>query len=51
MSDTKRTLKPTFEGALVDIRTLASIALKSGDQTRMKRDLEMILTITEEALM
>jgi hypothetical protein len=35
---------------LVDIRTLAIFALKSGDQTRMKRDLEIILTIAEMVL-
>lgn len=50
MSDTKPTAKPTLEGALVDIQTLASFALRSGDQTRMKRDLETILTITEMVL-
>lgn len=50
MSDTKPAPKPTLEGALVDIRTLARVALESGDTAVMKRDLEMILTIAEMVL-
>jgi hypothetical protein len=50
MSDTKPTerLRLFPEEALADIRTLARFALQSG--ARMKRDLEMILTIVELAL-
>ncbi|MDR6306589.1 hypothetical protein GGQ85_004322 [Nitrobacter vulgaris] len=48
-SDTNFTAQPTpVEGALVDIQTLVRFALHSGDQARVKRDLEMILTITED---
>jgi hypothetical protein len=36
--------------ALVDIRTLARVALESEDTAVMKRDLEMILTIVDKAL-
>ena len=50
MSDTKPPMEPTLEEALVDIRTLARVALQSGDVAVMKRDLEMILTITEMVL-
>jgi hypothetical protein len=50
MNDTKPTAEPTLEEALVDIRTLASFALQSGDRAVMKRDLEMILTIVEMVL-
>jgi hypothetical protein len=42
--------EPTLEEALVDIRTLARVALESGDPTGMRRDLEMILTIAEMVL-
>ena len=38
------------EDALVDIRTLASVALQSDDIAIMQRDLEMILTIVAKAL-
>lgn len=49
MSDTKPTeqLRLFPEEALADIRTLARFALQSGEVARMKRDLEMILTIVE----
>jgi hypothetical protein len=52
MSDTKPTeqLRLFPEEALVDIRTLACVALQSGDMARLKRDLEMILTITAMVL-
>ena len=36
--------------ALVDIRTLARVALESEDTAVMARDLEMILTIVDKAL-
>lgn len=36
--------------ALVDIRTLARVALESDDAAVMKRDLEMILAIAETTL-
>ena len=36
--------------ALVDIRTLARVALESEDTAVVKRDLEMILTIVDKAL-
>ena len=36
--------------ALVDIRTLARVAIESEDTAVMKRDLEMILTIVDKAL-
>jgi hypothetical protein len=39
-----------LEEALADIRMLARFALQSDDHTHMKRDLEMILTITEMVL-
>ena len=38
------------KGALVDIQTLVRVALGSSDPVVMRRDLELILTITEEAL-
>jgi hypothetical protein len=38
------------KGALVDIQALVSVALGSSDPDVMRRDLELILTITEEAL-
>ena len=52
MSDTKPTgqLRLFPEEALADIRTLARVALQSGDMARLKRDLEMILTIAEMVL-
>jgi hypothetical protein len=52
MSDTKPTghIRLFPEEALADIRTLARFALQSGEAARMKRDLEMILTITEMVL-
>jgi Asp-tRNA(Asn)/Glu-tRNA(Gln) amidotransferase C subunit len=48
MSDADRPLDP--EEALADIRTLARLALQSGDKAVMTRDLEMILTIVEMVL-
>ncbi len=48
MSDTKPTTDP--KGALADIQALARVALESDDPVVMRRDLEMIVTITEEAL-
>lgn len=48
MGDTDITLGPTE--ALADIQTLARVALESNDPIVMRRDLEMILTITEDAL-
>ena len=50
MSDNSPRREPTLEEALVDIRTLARVALESGDPTVMRRDLEMILTIAEMVL-
>ena len=50
MNDTTPTGEPSLEEALVDIQTLARVALQSCDVAVMQRDLEMILTITEEAL-
>jgi hypothetical protein len=49
MSDIKPTgqIRLFPEEALADIRTLARFALQSGEIDRMKRDLEMILAITE----
>ena len=38
------------KGALVDIQTLVRVALGSSDPVVMRRDLELILTLTEEAL-
>jgi hypothetical protein len=48
MSDDKPALDPAK--ALADIRTLARVALESADPVVMRRDLELILTITEETL-
>ncbi len=48
MGDTDVTVDPTE--ALVDIQTLARVALESADPLVMRRDLELILTITEGAL-
>lgn len=48
MSDANPTTDP--EEALADIGALARAALESNDPIVMRRDLEMILTITEEAL-
>ena len=48
MSDTKPTPDP--KDALADIQALARVALESNDPIVMRRDLEFILTITEEAL-
>jgi len=47
MSDTKPTAEPILAEAMVDVRTLARIALESDDIAVIKRDLEMILTIPE----
>jgi DNA-binding XRE family transcriptional regulator len=38
------------KGALADIQTLVRVALRSSDPVVVRRDLELILTITEEAL-
>ena len=48
MSDTKPTTDP--KETLAAILALARVALESNDPVVMRRDLEMILTITEEAL-
>jgi hypothetical protein len=48
MSDAKPSPDPKY--TLADIQTLARVALESNDPIIMRRDLEMILTITEEAL-
>lgn len=50
MNDTTPTGKPSLEEALVDIRTLAHVALESADPVVMRHDLEMILNIVEMAL-
>ena len=50
MNDATPTGEPPLEEALADIRPLARVALESNDPVVMRRDLEMILTITEEAL-
>jgi hypothetical protein len=50
MTDPTPTVEPSLEDALVDIRTLARVALQSGDVAVMQRDLEMILTIAEMVL-
>jgi hypothetical protein len=49
MSDTSIG-EPTLEEALVDVRTLARVALESDDVAVIKRDLEMIVTIAEMVL-
>jgi hypothetical protein len=43
-------VKPTVEEALVDIQTLARVALQSADKKVMARDLKMIGTIAEMML-
>ena len=48
MSATKPTKDP--KETLADIQALARVALESNDPVVMRRDLEMILTIAEEAL-
>jgi hypothetical protein len=48
MNDNQQMLDPIK--ALVDIQALVRIALESADPVVMPRDLELILTITEEAL-
>ena len=48
MNDNQQTLDPAK--ALADIQALACVALESADPAVMRRDLEMILTTTEEAL-
>lgn len=50
MSDNEPTAELTLEEAMADIQTLARFALESGDSAVMKRDLEMILAITEMVL-
>jgi hypothetical protein len=42
MTDPTPTVEPSLEDALVDIRTLARVALQSGDVAVMQRDLEPI---------
>ena len=49
MSDADRPLDDPRD-ALADIQILARFALQGGDTARMKRDLEMILIITEMVL-
>jgi hypothetical protein len=48
MNDNQQTQDPAK--ALADIQALACVALESADPAVMRRDLEMILTTTEEAL-
>ena len=48
MSDAKPTIDP--REALADIQALARVALESDGLVTMQHDLEMILTITAEAL-
>jgi hypothetical protein len=48
MNDNQQTLDSRM--ALVDIQALVRVALESADLIVMRRDLELILTITEEAL-
>jgi hypothetical protein len=50
MPDAMPTAEPSLEEALVDIQTLARVALQSDDVAIMRRDLEMILTIAEMML-
>jgi len=48
MNDNQQALDPAK--ALADIQALVRVALESADPVVMRRDLELILTITEEAL-
>lgn len=48
MSDNQQALDPAK--ALADIQALVRVALESADPAVMRHDLELILTITEEAL-
>ena len=48
MNDNQPTPDP--RKALADIHARARVALESADPVVMRRDLELILTITEEAL-
>ena len=52
MSDTKPPVEPPTGSmeALLDIQTLARVALQSSNFTVMQRDLEIILTIAEMVL-
>jgi hypothetical protein len=52
MSDTMPIEEPLLdpEGALVDIRTLARVALQSDDLAIVQKDLEIILAIVDKAL-
>jgi hypothetical protein len=50
MSDAEPPAEPTLEEAMVDVRTLARVALESDDIAVIKRDLEMILMIAEMVL-
>lgn len=46
----KKELSLDPKAALIDIQALVRVALGSSDPVVMRRDLELILTITEEAL-
>ena len=48
MNDNQQTLDPMK--VLADTQALVRVALESADPVVMRRDLELILTITEEAL-
>ena len=48
MSENQQAIDP--EKALVDIQMLVRAALQCADPVVMRHDLELILTITEEAL-
>ena len=48
MNDNQQTLDPAK--VLADIQALVRVALESADPDVMRRDLELILTITEGAL-
>ena len=48
MNDNQQTLDPLK--VLADIQVLVRVALESADPDVIRRDLELILTITEEAL-
>jgi hypothetical protein len=46
----KKELSLDPKAALIDIRALVRVAPRSSDPDVMRRDLELILTMTEEAL-
>jgi hypothetical protein len=48
MNDNQQALDPAK--VLADIQALVRVALESADPAVMRRDLELILTITEETL-